>query len=161
MPRSAQVRRKMVQGVRDTIATLSSFQPGADVGTLEEKLIKTFVELLDNVLIELEYSYAILPHTVRPAHLDKLQEPYHLPRGCAAKELQERPPGADMRRRGVRWAVRPTAARQEPASNASARQQRAAVTWLRMALPDIPPAGGSHTWHSTAGGTECSSRGGC
>lgn len=53
------MRRKMVNGVRETIAVLFGFKPGADAAALQEKLIKTFVDLLENVLIELEYSCAI------------------------------------------------------------------------------------------------------
>jgi len=57
--RWVQVRRKMVQGVRETIAVLCDFKAGADAAALQEKLIETFVNLLESVLIELEYSVAI------------------------------------------------------------------------------------------------------
>eukprot|EP00892_Ulva_mutabilis_P001698 jgi/Ulvmu1/11529/UM078_0018.1 len=87
MPCCLQVRRKMVQGVRETISVLHSFKPGADFASLEEKLIKTFVDLLENVLIELEYSYTVLSHTVDVqtqqhdvmsmlGRLQKAEEPY-------------------------------------------------------------------------------------
>lgn len=49
----------MVQGVRETIAVLCDFKAGADAAALQEKLIDTFVNLLESVLIELEYSVAI------------------------------------------------------------------------------------------------------
>jgi hypothetical protein len=68
-----QVRRKMVEGVRDVIKTLAKCNPGEKRASIEKDLLSQFTTLCEDTLIELQYSLVLItsevPSSVRCVYL--------------------------------------------------------------------------------------------
>jgi hypothetical protein len=64
-----QVRRSMVKGIKGIVDTLGKLLPGASKeikrGDIERDLLKSFLALLQDVLIEVQYSLKLIQDAVR------------------------------------------------------------------------------------------------